>query len=249
MKRKLSFVFASLMLCFVIITFFGCTKTPDKYNVNVNVWHSNYGYAYGEGTFDEGTEVTITAMPKQDSEFLAWMKENVIMSYESEYTFEINNESSGTYTAIFTCPQLELVNLKQIIFSDTYESTDNFSTIDVNFSIGSSFRTLSEAYSTTIEDVTEFDITEIAFAFDCTEKIMVRVNLVYTLNTVIDEEETIIQSEAETLIEIELIENVFESEEFSLNLPSGINGTATAKFVFEAFSVPEISDDNPTENE
>lgn len=242
MKNKKSIILALMLLFTMCFSMFGCGPKPDRYNIVTNVWYSNYGTSYGGGTYDEGSTVTISALPKQDSQFMAWMKDNVIVSYDQEYSFEINSETTGTYTAIFNCPELELITLKRISFLDMYdEGSISFTTLNVDFYIGGSYKNLKQFFSTEITNKTEFDITDITFALNARNKIPAKVVLTYTTKTVIDGEETEIKLIQETLFkfEIDLNAETLVSDLCNLRLPSGILGEANVQFLFETLTVPE----------
>ena len=83
MKKYLKFVLCTILVAFVCPLLLACNEKPQSYSVNVNVWYSNYGFASGSDTYEEGEECSIVATPKNNSSFMAWMKENVIVSYES----------------------------------------------------------------------------------------------------------------------------------------------------------------------
>lgn len=236
MKNKKCLVLAILMIFTMCFSLFGCGPAPDRYKVNVNVWYSNYGTTYGGGTFDEGSTVTINATPKQNSKFIAWMKENIVVSREQNYSFKINKATTGTYTAIFSCPELELATVKGINFTDEYEEDSlEFAVLNAEFLIGGTFKTLETAYKTDIDNATDFEITDIVYALNCREKIPAKVILTYTTTTVIDEEETEVILTSETLLELQVDLNAetLVTEPYKLNLPTGIKGDVNVKFTFE----------------
>lgn len=250
MKNKKYFLFAVLLMFTMCFSLFGCGPAPDRYNIVVNVWYSNYGTTYGGGTYDEGTTITINATPKQDSKFIAWMKENVVVSRDMDYSFKVNAETTGTYTAIFSCPELELVTLKNITFTDEYqEDCLEFSNLNAEFLIGGTFKTLKQAYVTDIDETTDFEITETVFALNCRAKIPAKVILKYLTTTVIDEEEVEVELVMETQLELEVDLNAetLTSNPYTINLPTGIKGTVTAQFTFEKLT-PPVEEETETED-
>ena len=236
MKNKKCLLLAVLMIFTMCFSLFGCGPAPDRYKVNVNVWYSNYGTTYGGGTYDEGTTVTINATPKQDSKFIAWMKENIVVSRDQNYSFKIDATTTGTYTAIFSCPELELVTVKGINFTDEYdEDSVEFAVLNAEFMIGGTFKTLQTAVKTDIDNATDFEVTDIVYALNCREKIPAKVILTYTTTTFIDEEEVEVILTTETLLDlvVDINAETLATEPYTLNLPTGIKGSVKVKFTFE----------------
>ena len=90
MKSKFLYVVSIFLVVMASIFMYGCNEQPKYYDVSVNVWYPNYGTAYGNGTFEENTTCTISATEKTNSTFLAWMHNNVIVSYESTWDIHSN---------------------------------------------------------------------------------------------------------------------------------------------------------------
>ncbi len=244
MKKSFKIILSFIMLFVACFSLSACNETPKKYNINVNVWYANYGIVDGGGTYDENTDCTITATPKGDSQFLAWMNENVVVSYDATYTFKVSSNTSGTYTAIFTCPDLELVTPTKIIFNDTYDQNNTITNITANVKLGSSYETLKEVLNTEINATKTFDIETITLALNKKSKIYAEINLTYTYESIVDNESTLIDVKTQTYIDIGL-NGQLTTTEYKLNLPNKVNGEAFISFEFENFKVPE--DDN-TEN-
>lgn len=122
MKKKFS-VLALIVLLFPILALVGCGDT-SYFTVEVfSNWtgtptDSGGGTVSGGGTFEEGTEVTLTAIAKPNSRFIAWIHEDsVIISNGNGYSvqnegtdgkvtkstlsFDINSSRRGKYTAVF----------------------------------------------------------------------------------------------------------------------------------------------------
>ncbi len=241
MKNKLKIFLSVVLLLCACISMSACNETPKKYNIYVNVWYANYGYVEGGGTYEENTDCTITATPKGDSKFLAWMNENVVVSYEPTYTFKVSNQTSGTYTAIFTCPNLELVSPTKVIFNDTYNQNNTITNIVANVKLGSSYETLKEVLNNEINATKTFDIDTITLALNKITKIYAEINLTYTYETVIDGESSLIDVKTQTYLEINL-NGSFLTQEYKLNIPTNVNGEAYISFEFTNFSVPTEDD-------
>ena len=234
--KKLSLMLSFVLLICCMTLFSACGKTPESYEVDVEVWFANYGIVYGDGTFEENTTCTISAVPKQDSTFMAWMHDNVVVSYDAEYSFEVTNETCGTYIAIFTCPDLYLVTPKQLVYSDNFVDQPTIKNVTLFCKLGNSYQILNEVYSgdSTLD---EFNLDNITLALDRRTKIIAEVNLIFVVETIIEEETVEVERNAKTFIEIDLTE--LTTTDYVLNIPDGIEGEAVISFVFEEFSIPE----------
>lgn len=239
MKKYLKFVLCTILVAFVCPLLLACNEKPQSYSVNVNVWYSNYGFASGSDTYEEGEECSIVATPKNNSSFMAWMKENVIVSYESEYNFTVNADTSGTYTAIFTCPDLELVSPTQLTITEDYETELNISNVKANVKLGSSYNTLKEVLNNDITEANTLDIENITMALNKNTTIYCEVNLTYSYDTIVEDENLTIDVSSQTYIEIKLNENELTTVDYELNLPQNIDGKAYISFSFANFEVPE----------
>ena len=238
MKKLLSVIFAILMIALVPFSLFGCDKAATQYNVKVNMWYAGYGTVYGGDSYDVGSTVKITAIPKQSYTFMAWLKDNVVVSYDAEYSFEMSMETSGTYTAIFSLRDpKQIVTLKQIEFIDEYQEGVEYKNLEATFMVGSSYKLLHQVLQTQIDAEKTFDIETIKLVLNAKEKIMAQVNLVYTIKTTIDGEEVETNQSAQTLIEIDLNAIGSNVAEYQINLPTGIKGTVIAKFTFDTFTI------------
>lgn len=234
--RLLAFV---LILC-ASLTMFGCDDNLQDYNIIVNVWYANYGTVYGTNTYKEKSEAEIKAVPKDNYEFLAWMKNNVVVSYDAVYKFEVNKDTAGTYVAIFDCPKLELVTLKSISFEQEYTLASSIVDMNLDVSIGQTYDSQTTIISTSSIDSKDFDITEIITALNYKDSIFAVVNLSYTLTTIVDEEETETTIQTQTIIQIDLTDDDFTSQSFSLNIPESLKDEtsyANIQFSFDSFKV------------
>ncbi len=239
--KVLSFV---LIVC-ASLTMFGCDDNLKDYNVIVNVWYANYGTVYGTNTYKEKSEAEIKAVPKENYEFLAWMKNNVIVSYDSVYKFEVSKDTAGTYIAIFDCPKLELVTLKGITFDQEYSLASSIVDMNIDVSIGQTYDFQTTILSTTEMDTKDFEITDIVTALNYREPIFAVVNLSYTITTIVDEEETQTIIKTQTIIQIDLKSDDFVSQVFDVNIPESLKDeTSFAKiqFSFEQFKVEKDTD-------
>ena len=75
------------------------STTPKQYIITVNANNSSYGTISGGGSYDYGTSRTITATPNSGYRFVKWTKNNIQVSTNANYTFQVTENT--TYTAVF----------------------------------------------------------------------------------------------------------------------------------------------------
>lgn len=186
MKKILPIFLIALMFGAVLS---GCTSTPKKFDVSVFINGAIFGRVNDEinGTYTEGDEVTIVATPYENQTFFCWMHDNQVVSNQSTYTFEINEQSSGSYIALFNCADLEYV------YIDSFEIVDNASNqaiaqdrpvtlVGLNISLGYNQNDLVTVYSETTVSQNEQSLyaENFPFAFDKTRNLYIRITLTHT---------------------------------------------------------------------
>ncbi|MBS3741986.1 MAG: T9SS type A sorting domain-containing protein [Candidatus Cloacimonetes bacterium] len=70
--------------------------TIPKYDVTLNVNPSPGGSVSGEGSYKEGTEITVSAEPDQGYEFESWTADEQEVSTNKDYTFTVQDDISLT---------------------------------------------------------------------------------------------------------------------------------------------------------
>lgn len=73
----------------------GGDVTPD-YNISLSANPAEGGTVSGGGTYEEGTEITISAAPNEGYAFDAWISSGDTISQDSSYTFTITRDTSMT---------------------------------------------------------------------------------------------------------------------------------------------------------
>ncbi len=86
------------------------------YEVTIKQIPGYKGYMSGAGTYLAGTEVTITASPKDGYKFLYWVYDNDTVSTDTSYTFTIG-EADVTYTAYFEAKTSGITTTKDNILT------------------------------------------------------------------------------------------------------------------------------------
>lgn len=71
----------------------------DQYTVSLSVNDSDYGTVTGEGTFNEGEEITVSATSKDNFSFVKWVDNGTEVSTNENYVFTVTENI--TLTAIF----------------------------------------------------------------------------------------------------------------------------------------------------
>lgn len=234
--KKLRYIIMALFIGLSCFTLTACGETLEKYNVEVDVWYQRYGHASGSGTFDENSDVTINAEPINGSTFVAWMKDNIIVSYDAKYTFKMSQKTSGSYTAIFTSPQLELAILKSVDFVDEYQTVLEIT--EVQFEIGlssNSFNNPKTAMKQVVDnskkEYTEF---ENIVAVDFRNPVCLTLNLYYTYNETIDGQTSSTKiTHGPLYYEVPITAENLISNEIIVASPESLEGSATIKLVFE----------------
>lgn len=101
MKRFFSFLICLFVFapCLLFLTSCGEVKT---YDIEVRSCDSTYGSVNAiDGTYDEGTSLTLRATPLLDSNFLCWALDGSVISREPEYSITVSQNTQGRYIAIF----------------------------------------------------------------------------------------------------------------------------------------------------
>lgn len=162
--KKIS-IFLLAVLIILLPTTVGCGEKLNEYNVNVQNYMS-YGIVEGSGTFLEGTNVTITAKPIQASsnQFKCWIHNYEIVSFDNNYTFIMNKESSGTYIAIFDMNEPALITMDSFKYTQiTNQNNENielkniqiyYSTNELSYMLTYDFKEGFESIS--YESITDF---------------------------------------------------------------------------------------------
>ncbi len=77
----------------------------NKYTVTVESSNSEHGTVSGGGTFTEGSDVTVTATPLNDSVFVNWTVNGQTVSASESYTFKVENNvtlvANFKHTAVY----------------------------------------------------------------------------------------------------------------------------------------------------
>lgn len=143
MKKFYIFLFCLLALAPTMLILTGC-GAQENYTIDVFASDARYGSVTGNGTYSDGSNITLKATTK-DSNFLCWTLNNKVVSKESEYSFQVSSETKGKYVAIFDkgCEYYVLTEAEIVIY-------DGISATELDFSVeaGASLSSLQTLCST-----------------------------------------------------------------------------------------------------
>ena len=100
--KKIYSILISILVIAPCMFFLTACGEPQKYNIEVRTSDASYGSVNTiDGSYDEGTSLTLRATPILDSEFLCWALNDTVVSKDAEYTISVSKETQGKYVAIF----------------------------------------------------------------------------------------------------------------------------------------------------
>lgn len=170
MKKKFSMLLLSILIL-PLVALFGCDESVS-YTVNVYSSSTIYGSVSGKGSYSEGSTVTLTATALKGSHFIAWVRQNTILTSGGTYsisnteddsgeiskstlTFSSSSSTQGEYYAVFAENNIVYVKLDSFFISTTADSdgeedsesqAEIMTASSINISQGST--SLSTIYST-----------------------------------------------------------------------------------------------------
>lgn len=128
MKKKLSAFILIFVLCFCAMFFVACNEDIIDHKIIVTSSNIRYGSVTGDGYYKTKTDVTLTATAKDEHTFICWVKDNVIISTDTEYSFVANKNTEGKYIAVFEGDNMQILKLNAIRleYNTTDTEEDNF---------------------------------------------------------------------------------------------------------------------------
>ena len=112
-KRVFALAFCGVLglsgLCFA-----GCGPEISSHSILATSSNQLAGTVSGYGNYKTNQTVTLTATPKTEGGFLAWVKGEDIVSYDAVFTFEAGSDTEGTYTALFETESFEFARLLSV---------------------------------------------------------------------------------------------------------------------------------------
>jgi hypothetical protein len=83
-----------IILIALLISLIGCS--PQEYEVNIEIAPEEAGEVVGQGTYEEGEEVKLAALPKEGYEFANWTIDEEIISEDNIHKMTINEDLNLT---------------------------------------------------------------------------------------------------------------------------------------------------------
>ena len=109
----------ALGLCFALgFGAFGLSACTPVVNFHtIHATSSNQiqgGTVEGYGQYKTNSTVTLKATPKTEGGFLAWIKNEEVVSYEPTYSFTADEDTEGNYIALFATEEFEFARLQNV---------------------------------------------------------------------------------------------------------------------------------------
>lgn len=247
MKKILPFLLC-LIFCFTAFLFNGCGTPIIDHQIDLSSENSRLGTVSGIGKYKTNDKVTITATVSPDAvegtEFIAWIKNNVIISYDNPYEFTASKETEGKYIAVFSSQFLQVVQLANIAYEENINTETriiNVKKVKLYLDNKEYFQPVilnKEETSTIVEPQNVISFTydiDPQFVFSGLNKFYGSIELTYGIS----ETESITKTTYFTDKEIDLTTNSFSID---ISKPLIITGDETAKgrvvFTFSQLTKP-----------
>ena len=177
MKKKLTAFVLACSLVLGVFVFTGCDNGITSHNIWVTSSNLQNGTVSGDGIYKDGETATLVATPIGGNQFIAWAKNDIIVSKSQTYSFTVNNSMNKDekYTALFTSANLDYVVLQSAVYeisgairTDSYNASQILSTslsVSSTPALYTDIASASNQLFTTIGDawVQDFDISEKIF--------------------------------------------------------------------------------------
>ena len=195
MKKIISIMLLMLFSLSALI-FSGCDEEKDTYLVSTYMNWARFGEVYGgNDTYEEGSSVTITAVPwqtnsqKDENVFVAWIHDYKVVSKDAQYTFTVNKDTAGDYIALFKNNKTDLEYVSPLGFSLEFGvfaddsiniDVDSYS-IDIGYYEDELFQVLSaEADNNNIASIEDiYQDGDLPYTFDKTKDLYVKAQIKY----------------------------------------------------------------------
>lgn len=176
MKKK---IIACLLTCcclFSVVGLAGCSQDITSHNIWVTSSNLQNGTVSGDGVYKDGEMATLRATPLGDNQFIAWAKNDIIVSKSQTYTFKVTSgmNKEEKYTALFSTETLDYMVLKSGQFEVNEAVTGDEFTLSSLKSASLAVSSTSALYSDILntKDVAVSSLgTLFANQFDLKEKI------------------------------------------------------------------------------
>jgi len=102
MNSKIKLIVICILL--ILLALYGASESfaQTQYTITLSAQPTSTGTVTGGGTFNSGTQITVTATPANGYRFVSWTENTNIVSISACYTFNVSN--ARTLTANFDQP-------------------------------------------------------------------------------------------------------------------------------------------------
>lgn len=205
----------------------------EKKEVLISVISSSYqdGTVLGGGPYKEEDNVTLLANATSGKTFVAWIKNNKIVSKENTYTFKAKLTDAGTYTAVFKGNSPTYLNPFALAFNGQNKKLDQnltIKSISFNMAVGQS----SQSFNITTHkdlDLNVYENAQSSSIYDFDSEYLLRLRSsygeqTYTLSssivyTIGESQVTRATSKTTTLVSLEAKTDAFENTYYQATIP------------------------------
>lgn len=127
MKKRILALALGVMFGFAGVAFAGCDEKPQTHTILAQSYNLEGGGAVtGYGNYATNALVSLVATPNADHQFLAWIKDNKVVSYDAQYNFLASKTTAGTYVALFDCPNFQFARLGTVDYQISALDVPNY---------------------------------------------------------------------------------------------------------------------------
>lgn len=139
----------ALGLCFALgFGAFGLSACTPIINFHtISATSSNQiqgGTVEGYGQYKTNSTVTLKATPKTEGGFLAWIKNEEVVSYEPVFSFTADTDTEGSYIALFATDEFEFARLQNVEYQLNSLTVPNSSVMLLDWDL--EYNTMSSLY-------------------------------------------------------------------------------------------------------
>lgn len=150
MKKRIFLILFVILLIFAPLLS-ACNHNEEEHLINVTSSNIRLGSVEGYGTYKTDKKVVLKAISKNENRFVAWIKDNNIVSTDSEFEFKASTKTEGKYIAVFYSNSSDYLFLEkiQLIANTTDDEIYDLSEIVLKMSNIEIFKNLK--YNSTFE--------------------------------------------------------------------------------------------------
>lgn len=101
MRKKISSVLLLLILMAFLPLISACQQEILTHQITITSSNIRFGTVQGDGYYKTGETANLIAKPISPAVFVCWVKNDEVVSTDQEFSFVVNKQTEGKYTAIF----------------------------------------------------------------------------------------------------------------------------------------------------